>query len=71
VKQIGRQRWKMEAGYHQRARVENALFRYKSIVGEALRARSAGEPAAEKLLACNLLNQMTAVGPPESYRLGR
>ena len=59
------------SGYHRQARAENAFFRYKSIIGEALRARSAGGQAAETLLACNILNQMTAVGRPASYRLGR
>ena len=33
VKEIGRMRWKKESGYHQQARVENAFFRYKSIIG--------------------------------------
>jgi len=28
------------SGYHQQARVENAFFRYKSIIGNGLRARN-------------------------------
>jgi IS5 family transposase len=40
VKKVGRRRWKKMAGYHQQARVENAFFRYKSIIGDGLRARS-------------------------------
>ena len=40
VKAIGRRRWKKESGYHRQARVENAFFRYRSIIGEALRART-------------------------------
>ena len=68
---IGRRRWKKETGYHQQARVENAFFRYKSIIGGGLRARSPGGRATEAVLACNILNHMTELGRPESYRLGQ
>jgi len=71
VKAIGRRRWKKESGYHRQARVENAFFRYKSIIGEALRARAPGGQVAEALLACNVLNRMTELGRPESYSIGR
>ena len=42
VRQLGRRKWKKASGYHRQARVENAFFRYKSIVGEALRASNSG-----------------------------
>ena len=71
VKAIGRRRWKKEAGYHQQARVENAFFRYKSIIGEALRAWAPGGQVVEAALACNVLNRMTELGRPESYSIGR
>ena len=71
VNAIGRRRWKKTSGYHQQARVENAFFRYKSIFGGALRARSPGGQAAEALVACNVLNQMTDLGRPDSYAIGR
>ena len=71
VKKIGRRRWKKVAGYHQQARVENAFFRYKSIIGAGLRAHSPGGRVTEAVIACNVLNQMTEVGRPESYRIGR
>ncbi len=71
VKKIGRRRWKKVSGYLRQARVENAFFRYKSIIGDAVRARSPGGQAAEALLACNVLNQMTDLGRPQSYRIGR
>ena len=47
VRTLGRRRWKKEAGYHLQARVENAFFRYKSIIGDRLRARSRGGRVAE------------------------
>ena len=71
VNAIGRRRWKKTSGYHQQARVENAFFRYKSIFGGALRARSSGGQAAEALVACNVLNQMTDLGRPDSYAISR
>ena len=71
VRTLGRRRWKKVSGYHQQAHAENAFFRYKSIIGEVLRARSAGGQAAETLLACNVLNQMSELGRPQSYHIGR
>lgn len=71
VKTIGRRRWKKAPGYHQQARVENALFRYKSIIGHGLRARSPAGQGTEAVLACNILNQMTGLGRPVSYSIGR
>ena len=71
VKKLGRRRWKKESGYQRQARVENAFFRYKSIIGDGLRARTAAGRVAEALLACNVLNKMTALGRPASYSIGR
>jgi hypothetical protein len=71
VKRIGRRQWKKAAGYHQQARVENAFFRYKSVIGHRLRARNPGGQEAEALLACNVLNAMTDMGRPASYAIGR
>ena len=71
VKTIGRRRWKKVSGYHRQARVENAFFRYTSIIGHGLRARTPEGQAAEALLACNVLNQMAELERPESYRIGR
>ena len=54
-----------------RPRVENAFFRYKSIIGDSLRAWSPAGRGTEVDLACNILNQMTVLGRPISYRIGR
>ncbi len=71
VTQKGRRRWKKEAGYHRQARVENAFFRYKTIFGGALRARSPGGRVVEADVACHVLNHMTDLGRPDSYVIGR
>ena len=71
VQQAGRRQWKKDSGYHQQARMENAFFRYKVIIGESLRARSRAGQETEAILACNILNQMTQLGRPASYAIGR
>ncbi len=70
VNDIGRRRWKKESGYHRQGRVENAFFRYKAIIGDRLRARHADGQKTEALIACNILNRMTALGRPESHAIG-
>ena len=55
---------------NRQARVENAFFRYKSIIGDTVRARSPGGQAAEALLACNVLNQMTWEGHSPTASVG-
>ena len=70
VREVGRRQWKKESGYHQQARVENTFFRYKAIIGPRLRARNSGSQQAEAIIACNILNRMTALGRPESFAIG-
>ena len=71
VKQLGRRRWKKTSGYHRQSRVENTFFRYKSIIGDGLRARSPAGQGSEVVLGCEILNRMTELGRPVSYRIGR
>ena len=70
VMQIGRRRWKKESGFHRQARAENAFFRYKSIIGDRLRAPHSKAQDAEALIACNILNCMTELGRPASFAIG-
>ena len=71
VKTLGRRRWKKASGYHRQGRVENTFLRYKSIIGDGLRARSPAGQGSEAVLGCEILNRMTALGRPVSYRIGR
>ena len=68
VKQLGRRQWKKASWYHRQGRVENTFFRYKSIIGDGLRARSPAGQRSEVVLGCEILNRMTALGRPVSYR---
>ena len=40
------------------------FFRYKSIIGDSLRARSPAGQGSEAVLGCEILNRMTALGRP-------
>ena len=71
ISKIGRRRWKKEVGYHRQARVENAFFRYTSILGDRLRRRTRAAQAVESVRACNVLNRMTELGRPESCAIDR
>ncbi len=66
VKRIGRRQWQKQSGYHRQGTVENAFFRYKSIIGDRLRARHPKPQEAEALMAFNILNRMTVLGRPAS-----
>jgi hypothetical protein len=70
VKEVGPRQWKKDSGYHQQARVENTFFRYKTIIGDRLRARHPESQRREALIACNILNRMAALGPPDSFSIG-
>ena len=71
MKTLGRRRWKKVSGYHRQGRVEKTFFRYKSIIGDGLRARSPAGQRSEVVLGCKILNRMTEFGRPVSYRIGR
>ena len=68
--EVGRRQWKKESGYHRQGKVENAFFRYKSILGDRLRARHRRAQRTEALLACNILNRMFELGRPASVAIG-
>ena len=51
ISKLGRRRWKKEVGYHRQARVENAFFRYKSMLGDRLRSRTRAAQAVESVRA--------------------
>ena len=71
VKRLDHRPWKKASGYHRQSRVENAFFRYTSIIGDGLRARSPVGQGSEVVLGCEILDRMTALGRPVSYRIGR
>jgi len=71
IREVGRRQWMKESGYHRQARVENTFFRYKHILGGALRARNSGGQEVEARLSCKILNRMAEQAMPESYAIGQ
>ncbi len=49
--------------------VENAVYRYKTIIGRRMRSQTMKGQRMEVLLACRILNTMTRLGMPDSPRV--
>lgn len=69
IRQVGRAAWKRESGYHRRSLAETTMGRLKGIFGDRVAARSFGGQAAQVLVRCATLNQMTQLGMPDSYKV--
>ena len=66
---MGRRQWKKESGYHRQGRVENTFFRFKTIIGDRIRARGPDAQKVEARIACNMLNRMTELVRPKSFAI--
>ncbi len=69
IRELGRRAWHMHSGYSRRSLVENTVYRYKTIIGRAMGSRTLEGQRVEVQLACRILNTMTRLGMPDSYRL--
>ena len=65
----GRMGWQRRSGYNRRSLVETAMFRYKTIIGRRLNARTLPNQRTEAKIGCNVLNRMTGLGMPTSDRV--
>jgi transposase len=65
----GRIGWQRSSGYNRRSLAENAVYRYKTIIGLRLHARTLPNQRAEAKIGCNVLNRMTRLGMPVSVRI--
>lgn len=66
---IGREKWKKENSYHQRSKIETAMFRYKTIIGDQLAARKESHQQTEVAIGCKILNIMLQVTKPISIKI--
>ena len=57
--------WRRTPGYYRQSAVENMFYRYKTLIGDQLRARGENSRQVESILACNILNQFRLLGRPE------
>ena len=69
--EVGRRRWRLEAGQHRQSRAENTFYRYKKRFGGRLSARNEEAQRNEVLTACSILNKMTELGMPVSRAVPR
>jgi hypothetical protein len=69
IQEKGRRGWQRVVGYGQRSLVETAMFRYKTLIGSTLRARSLAAQKTESQIACSAINRMTQLGMPISQRV--
>ena len=65
----GRMGWQRRSGYNRRSLVETAVYRYKTIIGRRLQARTLPNQRTEAKIGCNALNRMTSFGMPVSARI--
>ena len=69
IKRVGRKKWKQEVGYHKRSRIEVAMYRYKTIIGDNISSRKFENEKTEVRLGCKILNKMTRLGMPRSIKV--
>jgi len=68
LKRFGRGEWQRVKNYSRRNYSELAMLRYKKIIGNRLHARDIFRQKNEAMLGCGILNKMTQLGIPKSYR---
>lgn len=69
VRKKGRRPWKREANYHQRSLAETGVFRFKTIFTDKLQSRKQDNQFQEMIIKCAVLNRMTHLGMPDSYKV--
>ena len=68
IKTFGRMNWQRVRGYGRRNYSELGIQRYKKILGNKLHAREMSRQKNEAMIGCGILNKMTGLGMPQSYR---
>jgi len=69
IRERGRREWHTSSGYSQRSMAENTVFRYKTIIGPRMWSRTVKGQRGEVQLASKVLNTITCLGMPYSYRV--
>ena len=69
IRRQGRASWKRTSGYHRRSLGETAISRWKRTFGSLLASRTFPNQKVEGSLKCILLNRMTHLGRPDSYKV--
>src|SRR5690349_4673082 len=69
IRDKGRLGWQTAVGYGRRSLGETAMFRYKTVIGPGLRARTLPAQKTEARVGSLVLNRMTRLGMPVSPRI--
>ncbi len=69
IKEVGREEWKNESGYHKRSLAETTMCRWKTIFGDHTRSRTLDRQQTDMRIMWRMLNIMTSLGMPKSIRL--
>ena len=69
IKSEGRYPWRSSSGATRQSLAENAVSRFKSLLGVKLMSRSLGAQRVEAVIKCRVLNRMAALGMPKSERI--
>ena len=70
IERHGRRDWYKLSGCTKRSMVENAVYRYKAIIGPEMRARTLARLRVEHRIGCEILNKMAGLGMPDTYCAG-
>ena len=68
IKANGRMKWQKNRQYGRRNLSELGVQRYQRILGYAMHARSIERQKQEAMIGCGVINKMTSLGMPVSYR---
>jgi len=68
IEEQGRMGWQKSREYGRRNFGELGFYRYQKILGNSLHAREFGRQQQEVKIGCGVLNKMTSLGMPASYR---
>lgn len=68
IEMLGRMQWQEKRNYGQRNYSELAVQRYQRILGDSMHARDFDRQQQEAMIGCGIINKMTSLGMPQSYR---
>jgi transposase len=68
IEDKGKLSWQHQMDYGRRARVENTMHRYKSIIGNKLRSKTFESQNTEVQMAVRILNRMAHLGMPKAQK---
>jgi hypothetical protein len=69
IEEHGRMGWQRRSGYNRPSLAETAMYRYKTVVGRRLHARTLPNQQTEAKIGFNVLNRMTTLGMPATVRI--